>query len=445
MFKLNIQKYLIVLLVFVNIKLAFSLENRSYLMPDTPVIISNCSTDFSSKDKPYFPINWYESYASDMKHYTFTDWKPYAPNFIPSYNDLSTKDAFHRIEKLAKDSIATGVIIYNQLNDKKASPIISKIVNSINIEYYIQIYEKVHRKSEPLERFPKSQRILEKYRNVNWYFIDDYNSFYWTSEKAELFSKILRSRDSNKYLISACSLNDYLGCGNYILNDVDIVAPQLYPLYKTVLKSDDLYNAIPEFYHHDKYHKWLLKGKKLIIDYNKKHDRKIYYFVTLAIFHNNKLEEKATVIRFPTYGELRFQFFDAIICGAKGINFYSNFSCNKKTYENAKKIISEFRNTGFEKAVINGKYSPSLICLSSRKNDKENNKISGIDFCCYKYNKTLYVIISNFTNEYQKITLALRNKKSFIIGNSLSNKRTFQNFDISFKPFEIKLLKIIVN
>ena len=413
-------------------------------MSDTPVIISNCSTDFSSKNDLYFPINWYESYASDMSHYTFTNWKPYAPRFISSYNDLSEKDAFHRIEKLAKDRVATGVIIYNQLNDEKAPVIINEIVNSVNIEYYIQIYDKIKGKSTPLKNFPRSQAILKNNPHINWYFIDDFNECNWTSDKSKVFSRILRLESQNKYLMSASGLDNYLGNGNYLLDDVDIIAPQLYPLLRTVTKDQNLNEAIPKFYGHQSFHKRVLKGKNLVIDYNKTHNRKIYYFVTLAIYHNNRKNFKATVARFPTYSEFRFQFFDAIIGGAKGINIYSNFSCSKESYESAKRVISEFRNSGFEQAVVNGIYSPSAIqIINVDRNCKEND----IDYCCYNFQNELYIIFSNISNIPQRICFELKNVDKFISEEFpyANNIYCIKKQKLHFNPFEIKLIRITNN
>ena len=242
-------------------------------------------------------------------------------------------------------------------------------------------------------------------------------------------------------------LNDKIGLIRYS----DIISPQNYPLQTILEYYDNLENAIPKFHNFTIFHWTALKGKILI---SKVNERK-YYFNTLGVFHINRKPGKI-VWRYPDFEELKYQFYDAIICGAKGIIFFSFNRLNADTYSIIKKIVSEFRKTKFEDAVINGKYCPEIIQSDNLKinndvSDQYGKDLWDCDYALYYYNEIYYLIISNNSSFSFEVQLNFDDLKIMkieqIVENEKVQKIRFQNnsFDLHLSKYEIALFKIYGN
>ena len=454
------MKIIVSLLLLVLYSSLLAEMTPSYIISDTPVIVSKCNTHLFKEDELYFPIQWYDGYTAKGELFGLTKWAPYAPSFEQAYGELKIKDSYHRIKKIYEDSIATGIILYNRLSNNEDEALVRKLVNEFNLEFYLTIYGMKNNRSYPLETFPP---LFEEYKDnprVNWYFNDDIHKENWNNKSTERFYNLLKERTPTKYLLSACSILNYKDSEKYLLDYVDIIAPQIYPCRKRLLIYKNLDEAIPEFYNHTKFHKSVLKGKKIVNEYNKRHSKKIYYFVTLATYHINKKIVKL-ISRFPTYKEFRYQFYDAIIGGAKGINIYCFYRSNKEAYENAKKIIEEFRQTGFEKAVILGKYYPqeivndSLLINNDIKN-KYGKDLWDCDYTIYQYKDVYYLIISNNSNIPYRVPIIFRHKKMKRVFEIFSNENGLvekveydvingEKFLVRMVPYEIKLVTIQIS
>ena len=452
------KKLVFILFILINGIKSFSNPSASFQINDTPVVISKCNTYITEKDKPYFPIMWYEGYSSNGANFSKTDWSPYSPNFISPFNDLSNKDSFHRIGKLYADSIATGIILYNRFYKNQDSILVNNLISNYNFEFYLQTYSFNKKKTSPIiQNREFYDKILSKYKGncrVNIYFNDDVNASFWNENNTSTYFKFLRETVPEKYFLSATSIYGYLNPDfEYLINYVDIIAPQIYPCRKKVKTGSDLIKEIPEFYHHTWFHKMALNGKNIVTNYNKEHSAQKIYFVTLGTYHINRT---GRISRFPTYNELKFQFYDAIICGAKGIDFFCYYRSDLTSYKNIKKIVSEFRKTKFEDAVINGKYCPEIIQSDNLKinndvSDQYGKDLWDCDYALYYYNEIYYLIISNNSSFSFEVQLNFDDLKIMkierIVENEKVQKIRFQNnsFDLHLSKYEIALFKIYGN
>ncbi len=405
-------------------------------MEDTKPIKRNFTTKTSQKGQNYFPINWYESYYPDMSHYGKTDWKPYSPSFQQPFHSLEKRDSYHRIKKLIDDNVATGVILYLK-NHEYIFDIVDSLAKNIDIEIYPQIYNKYSGKNYPASKLESYKIEVLKNKNINVYFNDDLIPTIWTQKNTENFANIIRNSGENKYLMSCSALSNYTGDTNYLNDYNDIIAPLFYPLRKQANIKKNLLKTIPPFCGFQKFYEKLISFKKHIIEYNSTYKHQIYEAVTLSNYHIGR-KNWAHVSRLPSYEEFRYQFFTAIICGAKGINIFANFACNEESYLNVKKIITDFRNSGVEKSILSGKYSPNIVII---ENGKDN---IGIDYCCYKLDKKTIVIISNNSEEKQNITLKSTDPKIIKILDFDTKLVTSNIYQKGFimNPFEIKILHI---
>ncbi len=404
---------------------------------DTPVFYKTTSEGRVIK---FFPILWFDGYANDLSHYAKTKWLPYAPSYKQSFSSLQNQDAYNRIKKLEKDSVATSVILYNNIYSKSSGKIINEILNASSLDFFIQIYGKTKGRSFPLNEFPLQQNIYKNHPRVNWYFMDDFHKENWNENKINLFENMLHKETPGKYLMTASNIKNYIGRNTYSLKKIDIIAPQCYSLGKVLQNYTNLEESIPEFYQFSQSFDWFSKGKQLVINLNKSRSTKLFYFITLGNFHLNSDVGK-TIYRFPTYKEFHFQFFYSIIEGAKGINIYANFACSEEAYENAKRVIHEFRKCGLEKAVVNGKYSQEKIEIEDL-NIKQ--KGYNIDYCCYDFNNSYFVSLANITDKKREIKLHLKKNKKciFDVFPYNNNENLIKNIVLSFEPYEIKNIKI---
>ena len=448
------MKFFINFIVFFNFYF-LSAEYVSYKLPDTPVIISKNETSLIHNDEPYFPVNWYESYSQNGNYFANSRWTPYSPKFELASSNLKRNNTFERIGRLYKDGIATGIIQYINFENTKHIEIVEENILRYDLEFFLQIYDLDNRVTKPLDHFPHNYDVFNKNDRVHWYYSDDL-SREWNAKNSKLISEILRKKNPDKLLMSCSRLYNYQGDESFILDYTDLIAPQFYPLGKHIYEDVNIFEEIPLFYNHTKFHQQLLEGKEVIINYNRSHLHKVYYLSTLASFHLNN-EIGKYISRFPSYEEFRYQFYDSIICGAKGINIFCFYRSDHRSYENAKRIITEFRESGFEKAVLLGNYKPEIfnydyLKINNDINDKYGKDLYDIDFCLYEGSECYYLIVSNNAN--------LNNNVCFeIIQESIADleevymdeKLMMQNIKVPFKenffflnmnPYEVKLIKI---
>jgi hypothetical protein len=403
-------------------------------MPDTPPIKRNFSSKSFSKSDKYFQINWYESYYPNLSHYEKTKWKPYAPAFKQPFHSLKKRDSYHRIKKLVDDKVATGVILYMK-NNAAAFNVVDSLAQKLDIEIYPQIYNKHSTVNYPAQKLEDYKIKLLNNKNVNIYFNDDIHPENWDKISVDNFAHILRSK--NKYLLSCSALINYEDKELNIIDNVDIIAPQLYPLRNKSEIKTDLFTTIPEYHNFEKYYHDLIELKKVVLDYNRTHLHQIYEGVTLADYHLNRANY-AVISRFPSYKEFYYEFYTALICGVKEINIFANFASNEESYKNIKKIINKFRNSNLEKSIILGEYSPNAVEI------KINSLQNEIDYCCYILDKKKYVIISNTSSKIQDLVLKNSNNNKMFLMN-WETKKTAENItelELLLKPFEIKIFKI---
>ena len=423
-------------LIFILLTFSFTsvFGIRSYQMIDTKPIKRNFNSKNHKKGEKYFPINWYESYYPELSHYEKTNWKPYSPSFKQPFHSLKNRDAYHRIKKLIDDNVATGVILYMK-NNKVAFSIVDSLAKKMDIEIYPQIYNKHLGKNIPPEMLENYKFATLENDNVNIYFNDDVLPEIWSFENTKRYAEILHESFNSKYLMSCCAMINYLKNTKYINDEADIIAPQLYPLINKGNIKKDLYEIIPKDYHFHQFYQQLITLKQHTINYNKRNEHQIYEFVTLANFHLNR-KNWSHISRFPSYEEFRYEFFTSVICGAKGVNIFSNFACNEESYNSVKKVIEEFR--GVEDSILHGVYSPKEIQIEG--NLFGNN----IDFACYVINQNKFVIISNTSWKMQDITLKNIDAKNMMIYDfdTKKTKNEVSKLDLLLKPFEIKILKI---
>lgn len=431
-------------------------QNASYEYSDTRVMISRSDSYLTQMNMPYFQINWYEGNTQNGEIFGNSDWKPYSPRFKQAYEDIPIKDTYHRIQQVYNDGLATGIILYNSIYNAFDQVMVEKIVSSFNMEFYLRTYDMRNKHIYPLSEYPLP---FEKYKDnnrVHWYFNDDIDQKYWTEDNVEIAYDFLNQVNSTKYFFSACGMFNYLGKHEFLLNYVDIIAPQIYPVKRKFDKKTNIINNIPPFYNHTRFHKESLNGKKLVIEYNKANNRHIYYLNTLATYHRNDPIGK-TISRFPTYEEFRYQFYDAIICGAKGINIYCFYRSDYQSYENAKRIITEFRKSGFENALLFGYYKPEIVNYKYLKinndiDDEYGKDLYDIDFCLYEGSECFHLIVSNNANLTNNVCFELiqesigyleevyMDEKMMIKKIKLPFKENF--FFLNFAPYEVKLIKI---
>lgn len=409
---------------------------KSFQMSDTKPLKRNFSSKTFSKGDKYFQINWYESYYPNLSHYEKTKWKPYAPSFKQPFHFLKKQDAYHRIKKLIDDGVATGVILYMK-NNAIAFNIVDSLATHLDVEIYPQLYNKYSKKNFPADKLEDYKIKLLSNKNVNVYFNDDILPENWTKFEVKNFAEILHKNGENKYFLSCSALQNYENPRLNIIDNVDIIAPQLYPLVGRANIKNDLYSTIPKFHNFDKYYLQLIRLKKLVLNYNENHIHKIYEGVTLADYHLNR-KNYAVLSRFPTYKEFRYEFYTAIICGAKAINIFADYASNEESYENVKKIIHEFKDTKLGKSVLYGKYNPQAVEI------RDNLFQYTIDYCCYIYDKKKYVIISNPSARIQEITLKNNDGEKMNLTDWKSKKTEKNIYQKSFflKPFEIKIYVI---
>ncbi len=409
---------------------------KSFQMSDTMPLKRNYSTKSFENGKKYFPINWYESYYPNLSHYEKTKWKPYAPSFKQPFHYLKKQDAYHRIKKLIDDGVATGVILYMK-NNANAFGIVDSLATNLKVEFYPQFYNKHSKMNFPAEKLEAYKIKLLNNKNVNVYFNDDILPENWTKNKVDRFTQIIRNNWKNKYLLSCSALRNYENQSLNIIDNVDIIAPQLYPLINKSNLKTDLLVSIPQYHNFERYYQDLIGLKQIVLNYNKNHSHKIYEGVTLADYHLDR-KNYAILSRFPTYKEFLYEFYTAVICGVKEINIFADFATNEESYRNIKKIIRNFRKSNLEKSIIFGKYNPTAIEI------KDNLFQDKIDYCCYIYDKKKYVIISNISSKIQDITLKNIDDEKMIL-TDWKLKKTENNIsekNLLLKPFEIKIYVI---
>lgn len=404
----------------------------SYQMEDTPQIIANNNTKFTEMGKPYFAINWFEGDSQDGVPFSRSDWKPYAPNFDSPFIDMKKSDTFARIRMIDAENIATGVIVYNQFKNQDYIQKIISIANDMDLEFFIKIYSIKDGLNAPTLSFPEHFDDFITLENVNWFFVDDIHRQFWNEDDSDKFAQILHNISPDKSLLSCSNIINYTGQESYLLDYVDIIAPQLYPLRKPINRNVNLNKEIPKFNNFTKFHYDALQSKQVVIDNNKSNQHEVHLQITLPLYHNN-LPRGRRITRFPDYDELKFQFFDSIICGAKGLNLFAHYRTNQTSKDNLSKIVNEFRDSGFQTAVLLGKYLNNLIASESIEinkdlNDEFGRKIWDIDYAAYQLEDTLFMIIANTSRREVKTEL---NYKMFDL----------RSEKINLKPFEIKLIK----
>lgn len=404
----------------------------SYQMEDTPQIIANNNTKFTQIGKPYFAINWFEGDSQDGVPFSRSDWQPYAPNFDSPFIDMKKSDTVARIRRIEEENIATGVIVYNQFKNKNYVTRIQKVTQELNLEFFLKIYSIKNGLSSPIFNFPDQFHDFVTQQNVNWYFVDDIHRQFWNKKDSNKFAEILHVNSPEKKLLSCSNIINYTSQESYMLDYVDIIAPQLYPLRKPINRDVNLKREIPKFYQFTKFHYDALQSKKVVIENNKSNQHKVHLQITLPLYHKN-LPPGRRITRFPGYEELRFQFYVSIICGAKGLNLFAHYRTNQTSKDNLSEIVNEFRDSGFQTAVLNGKYLNELINSKSIEinndlNDEFGKKNWDIDYATYKLEDTLFLMIANTSRR------------------ELTTQLDYEMFDlksekVKLNPFEIKLIK----
>ncbi len=449
-------KNFISLIIFLLLSLDLDSLRASFLLEDTPVIISKSNSEFTRHGEKYFMINWYEGSSQKGENFAKTYWPPYAPQLELAYDEFEVKDPYNRVSQLYNDKVATGIVFYlkphNYVHNKNAE----RIINDFPLEFFLRTYDIYDSEIIPLNVFPVHfQKYIDNDR-VHWYFNDDVQKDNWNYANTKQAYDVLQEK-SDKLKLSACIVGDYVKRYPYLINFVDILTPQIYPLHK---KSDiytDLEEFMPEFYRLSEFHFNAVVGKKYILDYNREHYSEKKYGVTLQAYHKN-IKLGSTTARYPTYKEHRFMFYDSIVCGAKGINIYCHYRINKTSYQNLKRIIWEFRKSDFQKAILEGYHYPDLIDndvlkINDDKNDHFGKLLWDVDYTAYDYKNTIFLIISNTSKNEISFPLKVNVNNTLdlfevyldgeyqLINQKIGNTKNEKIIEL--QPFEIKLIKIL--
>mgnify|MGYP007016027301 CR=1 FL=1 len=447
-------KLCLVLLFFIFTACNSTAKMASYLLPDTRVFYGDYDTDNIKKGQPYFMYNWYEGLHSDTLYFSKTNWKPYAPKLKLAYYMLKEKKTENRLQKLIEDGYVTGFTFYLDITDKNQVQYINQLVKKYNYQFFIQTYTYQNRIIKPFGGVKNYLADLMDERNVEFYFNDDVFSENWNKTNAEASYHLLKKH--KKKLLSACLIRDYWGKHSYLVDMADIIAPQIYPVSKRIEDYQNLDVEIPPFHELKTFHFNLIKGKELFSNQRFKNMEEKRYILTFPIYHTNE-KPGSKIARYPYPEEARFMFFDAIICGVKGFNFFAFYRCSNEAYLMINDIIHEFKASGFEKAVLHGQYNPTIIdmqklAINSDTYDIVGNKILDIDYCLYEYQNEYFLILSNNSVFTDKIEIKInKNQKKdwyeFRSENSKIYKKLLaENTDncyLEIRPYDIKLIKIM--
>ncbi len=430
-------------------------QEASFLIPDTPVLVSNFTSSTMQKGKPYFMLNWYEGIESDGQYFALSNWPPYTPKFTLAYEDLEIKDTYNRVKQLNDTNLFTGIVLYLDLQDINHISILKKLMANFNFQYFLRTYSMSGNNIIPLQKIEGEILKIAKDPRLDWYLNDDVQNETWNIETAGNASRILRSLFPEKKQLSACMIRDYYKSHSYLVQLADIIAPQIYPLTKNLKAYVDLFSATPVNSTLQVFHFEILKGKQLVNNQNQKNAHKVYYCLTQSNYHANTPLNDYTS-RFPDKNELRFMFYDSIIGGVKGLDFFCFYRSSKESFENIIEVTKEFRDTGFQDAVLNGKYNPEFLNTSKMKINTDLDSYYGknfwdIDYTLYEYKNTYYVILANNSQNPVSVELEVKIKSKYRwseirssgkkIDSTLINDNA-NSVKLVFTPFETKLLKI---
>ena len=445
----------IVFIFFIVSSLNAQTNLPSYKRVDLPVCTSQSDTKLLNPGQSYFPINFFAGAVKNSKSYTYSDWPPYSPRHESFADNLRNSHTFTCLQKLIDDGIFTGIIFYNNYWKPWLLRFQKKMIEQYRLEYYIQAYQKTNGKGHRPDRIRSFHSAFNSNSKVNFYFMDDFFPDNWTKKELVEFSDDLKRIAPQKKQLACPGIWHTDILSEIIFDKIDIYAPQNYVTSGKLPLGSNLYEKIPELGKGERYHFLNLMASDHVILHNKKNFDNLKFWVTLPSYHFNVKEYGKTVHRFPTLKEHRYFFYDAIICGAKGIAYFALYESSKQSYDSIKKVVTEFLISGFEQAVLNGNYHPQIIDDSNLRinrdlSDKYGKKINDIDFTVYDYNGIYFCIFTNVSEIPLSKKIKINSKAIAKVEEIWFDKKMFVKelnsrdsyFQLSIKPFEIKLIKI---
>jgi len=387
--------------------------------------------------KDNFNIYWFEGHSKNGHDFRFSNWPPYSPEFNISTERLDNPNTYNRIKMLLEDSVATGIIQYNDLPGEVKEEFYYEIA-SLPTTFFFQAYNIIDKKSYPYERFPTFLTPFVDTKNVNYYVVDDFHEDIWLAEEASDFSHLLRQSNKDKLLLACPGIQSIINKQNLDLDNYDLVAFQNYPLIKRFNEYENIENKIPLYNNFRYFHKDLKTCESIMKEYKQTNLNKISYGFALQAFHDNRRIDKgssATAYRFPTYEEFRFMFYDAIICGAEFLCIYNSFQISKDCYEDVKNIIHEFRDFDFDEAIANGNLQANFYVKETEM------EIASITFL---YEDIYYSILANISEKHRTVRLEINKRKSLKILDISNNelKLSYNNLNLVLNPYDIILVKL---
>jgi hypothetical protein len=383
-----------------------------------------------------FDIYWFEGHSKNGHGFRYSNWEPYFPEFEISTAHLEPSNTFHRIQMLLADSVATGIVQYNDLpfNQKKE---FYQNLEQLNCTFFFQAYEKdKNGLSYPLANFPEYLTPFLRNQKFNWYAIDDFHEKTWKPETSSQYSEVLRKANPTKKLLACPSISTIIHNQNFIFQNYDMIAPQNYPLIGFFDEYKNLDKEIPRFNNFKTFHKNAVSAKKKIHEQNIRLENPIKYGITLQAFHENRPIErnrKIGIWRFPDYEEFRFMFYDAIICGAEFLCIYNSFQMSKECYENVKKVIHEFRYSKLDKAIVQGVEIFDFF-----------EPVANIETKIVLYKGTYYCLIAHLSDKKATSTLKLNSKYQKELSSMKYDsklKRVKSNVVLKLQPYDIKIIE----